>query len=85
MKYWGGDQNIPNPRPSYQVNASAPGTDAAASAAASFAASYLLYSGTSSLANPSSWSSRALVNQAYADTLLPHAIVSILFRAMSFF
>jgi endoglucanase len=71
--YWGGDQNIPTPRPTYQINSSHPGTDAAASASAAFAAAALLYSGNgTSLAN-SAWTSTALADATYSALLLTHA------------
>ncbi|EPB90432.1 hypothetical protein HMPREF1544_02798 [Mucor circinelloides 1006PhL] len=58
--YWGPDTNIPTPRPSYQVNRTAIGTDAVAiSAAALASASYLFRNN--------------LNDTAYADTLLNKA------------
>ncbi|KAI0033793.1 glycoside hydrolase family 9 protein [Vararia minispora EC-137] len=74
--YWGGDENIPYPRPSYPINATKrvnfiPGTDAAASAAAAFAACSNLYAGRSfgsAYTAPAS-----LQNSSYATTLLTHA------------
>ncbi|KAG0165755.1 hypothetical protein DFQ28_008331 [Apophysomyces sp. BC1034] len=59
--YWGPDTNIPTPRPSYMINASAPGTDAAALTAAAFASASYLYK-------------NQFNDSAYADTLLSHAI-----------
>lgn len=69
--YWGGDQNIPTPRPAYQVNDTHPGTDVAASTAAAFASCSLLYSNRT-LSNTSSIPP-ALFNRTYATTLLTHA------------
>ncbi|KAJ7667863.1 glycoside hydrolase family 9 protein [Mycena polygramma] len=69
--YWGGDQNIPTNRPSYAINDTRPGTDAAAGASAAFAACAALYSSKSfngSYAGPAS-----LKNETYAQTLLTHA------------
>jgi len=69
--YWGGDQNIPVPRPSYQINNTSPGTDAAALASAAFSSCASLYSGRSfngSFAGPA-----ALQDAAYANTLMTHA------------
>ncbi|GAA5799395.1 hypothetical protein HPULCUR_004810 [Helicostylum pulchrum] len=58
--YWGPDTNIPNPRPSYQVNRTAIGTDAVAiSAAALASASYLFRNN--------------LNDTTYADQLLSQA------------
>ncbi|OBZ76978.1 Endoglucanase E-4 [Grifola frondosa] len=66
--YWGGDQGIPTPRTSYQINDTSPGTDAAALASAAFAACSALY------ANHTLNSSAAsLQNSSYASTLLSHA------------
>ncbi|KAK8861677.1 hypothetical protein IAR55_002500 [Kwoniella newhampshirensis] len=72
--YWGGDENIPTPRPGYPVNSSSPGTDAWASAATAFSLGSLLYTPsisyntTSSSAPPSS-----IADANYAATLLSHA------------
>lgn len=69
--YWGGDQNIPEPRTSYQINNTSPGTDAAAGAAAAFAACSNLYANrvfSSSYSGPAT-----LQNSTYAATLLEHA------------
>ncbi|KAI9001336.1 family 9 glycosyl hydrolase [Trametes punicea] len=67
--YWGGDRTIPTPRPSYQINDTSPGTDAAAQASAAFAACSSLYSNrTLSLSATS-----ALANSSYASTLQDHA------------
>ncbi|KAH7929494.1 glycoside hydrolase family 9 protein [Leucogyrophana mollusca] len=69
--YWGGDQNIPQPRPSYQINATSPGTDAAAGAAAAFAACSNLYSNrifSNAYSGPAT-----LQNTSYATLLLEHA------------
>ncbi|KAJ3075309.1 hypothetical protein HK102_005637, partial [Quaeritorhiza haematococci] len=60
---WVPDTKIPNPRPSLVVNASAPGTDVAASAAAAFAAGSIFYS----MDTP-------IRNTQYADTLRSHAV-----------
>jgi endoglucanase len=69
--YWGGDQNIPTPRPVYQVNDTHPGTDVAASTSAAFSSCALLYANrtlSSSASIPS-----ALVNTTYSNTLLTHS------------
>ncbi|KAJ7047503.1 glycoside hydrolase family 9 protein [Mycena alexandri] len=69
--YWGGDENIPLNRPSYSINDTKPGTDAAAGASAAFAACAALYSGRAfngSYSNPAS-----LQNATYAQTLQTHA------------
>ncbi|KAI0332432.1 Six-hairpin glycosidase [Cubamyces sp. BRFM 1775] len=68
--YWGGDRSIPPPRPSYQINDTSPGTDAAAQASAAFAACSSLYSNrTLSTSSPS----LTLANDSYASTLHSHA------------
>ncbi|KAJ6516028.1 glycoside hydrolase family 9 protein [Mycena sanguinolenta] len=69
--YWGGDQNIPTDRPSYSINDTKPGTDAAAGASAAFAACAALYSNrgfNGSYSTPAS-----LTDETYAQTLLTHA------------
>ncbi|KAG2058833.1 glycoside hydrolase family 9 protein [Suillus hirtellus] len=69
--YWGGDRNIPSPRPSYQINDTSPGTDAAAGTAAAFAACSNLYANrifSNSYSGPAT-----LQNATYAATLLEHA------------
>ncbi|KAJ6629127.1 glycoside hydrolase family 9 protein [Mycena sp. CBHHK59/15] len=69
--YWGGDQNIPTPRRSYQINDTRPGTDAAAGTSAAFSACAALYSNrgfNGSYSNPAS-----LQNDTYAQTLMTHA------------
>ncbi|OCH90734.1 Six-hairpin glycosidase [Obba rivulosa] len=77
--YWGGDQGIPGPRPSYQINDTSPGTDAAAQAAAAFAACSALYSNHTLSPPPASpnaslaLSPASLQNATYASTLLAHA------------
>ncbi|KAE9410328.1 glycoside hydrolase family 9 protein, partial [Gymnopus androsaceus JB14] len=77
--YWGGDQDIPGPRPSYQINDTSPGTDAAAGISAAFAAcSYLYYGGSLSpvsigKSNVNSTAPASLQNTTYAATLLSHA------------
>ncbi|CAG8470369.1 20393_t:CDS:10 [Cetraspora pellucida] len=59
--YWGPDINIPYPRPSYDVNSTAHGTDIAAATAAAFASSAILF--------------RDFFNDTtYAKTLISHAI-----------
>ncbi|KAJ9110591.1 hypothetical protein QFC22_006709 [Naganishia vaughanmartiniae] len=74
--YWGGDQDIPEPRPSYMLNQTHPGTDMAAGLASMFAMCSLLYSPTSTL-NFSSDTTLAkpadIANQTYANLLLTHA------------
>ncbi|KAL0582010.1 hypothetical protein V5O48_000068 [Marasmius crinis-equi] len=69
--YWGGDQNIPKPRPSYQINATNPGTDAAAITSAAFSACSNLYNGRG-FSGPYG-SPASLTNTSYAQTLLQHA------------
>ncbi|KAL1940113.1 hypothetical protein VTO73DRAFT_9448 [Trametes versicolor] len=68
--YWGGDRDIPGPRPSYQINDTSPGTDAAAQASAAFAACSALYSNRTL---STSTSTTALGNSSYASTLQSHA------------
>ncbi|CAO3628932.1 unnamed protein product [Mucor hiemalis] len=58
--YWGPDTNIPTPRPSYQVNRTAIGTDAVAISAAALASASFLFRNN-------------LNDTAYADQLLSHA------------
>jgi endoglucanase len=71
--YWGGDQNIPYPRPAYAITSAKPGTDVAASTAAAFASCSLLYSNrTLSVSSPPSAPPK-LVNTTYASTLLTHS------------
>ncbi|WWD16401.1 hypothetical protein CI109_100827 [Kwoniella shandongensis] len=72
--YWGGDQDIPTPRPGYPVNSSFPGTDAWSSAAAAFAIGSVLYTPSVSY-NPTSSSAppESIGNSTYAATLLSHA------------
>ncbi|KAK2466379.1 hypothetical protein APHAL10511_002021 [Amanita phalloides] len=69
--YWGGDTTIPKPRPSYQINDTYPGTDAAAGASAAFSACSNLYANR--LFNTAIYSSATLQNTSYAQTLLSHA------------
>ncbi|KAH7887884.1 glycoside hydrolase family 9 protein [Phlebopus sp. FC_14] len=69
--YWGGDRDIPEPRPSYQINDTSPGTDAAAGAAAAFAACSNLY-GNRVFSNAYSGPA-TLQNSTYASVLLDHA------------
>ncbi|KAL1921026.1 uncharacterized protein VTP21DRAFT_11661 [Calcarisporiella thermophila] len=57
--YFGDDTNIPQPRPIYKITADKPGTDAAASAAAAFAASSIVFQNT---------------DADYSKSLLNHAI-----------
>ncbi|KAF7981656.1 hypothetical protein HWV62_32770 [Athelia sp. TMB] len=69
--YWGGDLNIPTPRPSFPINDTHPGTDAAAQASAAFSACSALYANRTS---PAPFDKRAsLQNDTYAATLLTHA------------
>jgi endoglucanase len=71
--YWGGDQNIPYPRPAYAITSKKPGTDVAASTAAAFASCALLYSNrTLSVSSPPSGLPK-LTNTTYASTLLTHS------------
>ncbi|KAF9977302.1 hypothetical protein BGZ73_006451 [Actinomortierella ambigua] len=58
--YWGPDTNIPNPRTSYMITNTKPGTDAAADAAAAFSACSVLYS-------------EKLNDRTYAGVLAAHA------------
>ncbi|KAN0126633.1 glycoside hydrolase family 9 protein [Russula decolorans] len=69
--YWGGDLNIPQNRPSYQINDTSPGTDAAAGASAAFAACSNLYANRN--LGPSFSTPASLQNSTYADMLLTHA------------
>ncbi|KAI0356489.1 Six-hairpin glycosidase [Trametes cingulata] len=68
--YWGTDRNIPTPRPSYQINDTSPGTDAAAQTSAAFAACSALYSNRTLSA---STSTSLLANSSYASVLRAHA------------
>ncbi|KAJ7283780.1 glycoside hydrolase family 9 protein [Mycena rebaudengoi] len=69
--YWGGDLNIPTTRPSYYINDTRPGTDAAAAASAAFSACSALYS-NQSFNGPYS-TPASLRDTKYAGTLLTHA------------
>ncbi|CBQ68070.1 probable Family 9 glycosyl hydrolase [Sporisorium reilianum SRZ2] len=75
-QYWGGDLDIPGPRPSYSVTRQNPGTDAFAICAAAFAASAFLYSDRSL---PTSTNGAQLGgvpsirNRTYSEALLRHA------------
>lgn len=77
-QYWGGDLNIPGPRPSYSITRQNPGTDAFASCAAAFAASAYLY-GERGASLPTSTNGAQLGgvpsvrNRTYAEGLLRHA------------
>ncbi|KAG8834321.1 hypothetical protein FRC17_009160 [Serendipita sp. 399] len=68
--YWGGDQNIPTPRPTYQINDTHPGTDVAAATSAAFSSCALVYANKtlSSASIPI-----ALINATYSDVLLTHS------------
>nr|QDK64602.1 endoglucanase 5 [Ganoderma lucidum] len=68
--YWGGDRTIPTPRPSYPINNTSPGTDAAAQGAATFAACSALYNNRTLSASSST---SALQNSSYAALLQGHA------------
>lgn len=77
-QYWGGDQNIPDPRPSYSVTRQNPGTDAFASCAAAFAAAAHLYSeGTANLPTNINGDDLGGVpsirNRTYSEALMRHA------------
>ncbi|KAI0248718.1 glycoside hydrolase family 9 protein [Lactifluus subvellereus] len=69
--YWGGDLGIPQVRPSYHINDTSPGTDAAAGASAAFAACSNLYANRN--LGPSFSTPASLQNSTYADILLTHA------------
>jgi endoglucanase len=69
--YWGGDLDIPTPRPSYQINDTHPGTDAAAGASAAFSACSNLYS--SRTFNGPYQPPASLNDTSYAEKLLTHA------------
>ncbi|WVQ93659.1 hypothetical protein IAU59_000735 [Kwoniella sp. CBS 9459] len=74
--YWGGDEDIPTPRPAYPINSSHPGTDAWSSAAAAFAIGSMLYTPSISYNTTSSSSpptSPSIANSTYSDLLLSHA------------
>lgn len=71
--YWGGDLNIPLPRPSYQINATNPGTDASAGASAAFAACSNLYANRSLSTNGAFSAPASLQNATYASLLLNHS------------
>ncbi|KAJ7499052.1 glycoside hydrolase family 9 protein [Mycena latifolia] len=70
--YWGGDQGIPANRPSYAINDTMPGTDAAAGASAAFSACAALYSNRGFNGSYSNHPA-SLQNDTYAQTLLTHA------------
>ncbi|KAJ9476528.1 Endoglucanase [Pseudozyma hubeiensis] len=77
-QYWGGDLDIPGPRPSYSVTRQNPGTDAFASCAAAFAASAYLYSGESGSLPTSPNGAQlggvpSIRNRTYSEALLRHA------------
>lgn len=80
--YWGGDLNIPLPRPSFQINDTNPGTDAAASASAAFSACSSLYANRAFNGSFSS-STASLHNASYAQTLLTHSQQLYTFAANS--
>ncbi|KAK4686079.1 endoglucanase, partial [Tremellales sp. Uapishka_1] len=74
--YWGGDQDIPDPRPAYPCNSSSPGTDLLASASAAFSIASMLYSTNATYLPTSSSSpptSPSLSNATYSALLLSHA------------
>ncbi|KAK7470799.1 hypothetical protein VKT23_002217 [Stygiomarasmius scandens] len=71
--YWGGDQNIPGPRPSFQINDTHPGTDAAASVSAAFSSCSNLYAGRGFNHSQAYQPPASLQNSSYADRLLNHA------------
>ncbi|TKY90885.1 hypothetical protein EX895_000883 [Sporisorium graminicola] len=75
-QYWGGDLDIPGPRPSYSVTRQNPGTDVFASCAAAFAASAFLY-GDRSLPTSTNGARLGGVpsirNRTYSEALLRHA------------
>ncbi|KAF5369970.1 hypothetical protein D9758_001185 [Tetrapyrgos nigripes] len=71
--YWGGDQHIPEPRPSFQINNTHPGTDAAAAASAAFASCSNLYAGRGFNRGQAYQPPASLTNSSYADTLLNHS------------
>ncbi|KAK9712270.1 hypothetical protein K7432_007264 [Basidiobolus ranarum] len=58
--YWGPDTGIPTPRPSYKIDTNHPGTDVASEAAASLAATSIVFR-------------NHFGDSDYADTLLKHA------------
>lgn len=77
-QYWGGDQNIPGPRPAFSVTRQNPGTDAFATCSAAFAASAYLYSerGASLPTSPSGdqlGGVPSIHNRTYSEILLRHA------------
>ncbi|SNX84049.1 probable Family 9 glycosyl hydrolase [Melanopsichium pennsylvanicum] len=77
-EYWGGDQNIPDPRPSFNINRENPGTDAFAACAAAFASSAYLYSEPSASLPTSASGARlggvpSLRNVTYSESLMRHA------------
>ncbi|TFK76043.1 glycoside hydrolase family 9 protein [Pluteus cervinus] len=70
--YWGGDNDIPQPRPSFQINDTSPGTDAAASASAAFSACAAMYANRG-FNGKYAQQTASLRNSTYASTLLTHA------------
>ncbi|WVF66027.1 hypothetical protein IAT40_000765 [Kwoniella sp. CBS 6097] len=74
--YWGGDEDIPTPRPAYPINSSHTGTDAWSSAAAAFAVGSMLYTPSINYNTSSSSSlptSPSIANSTYSNLLLSHA------------
>jgi endoglucanase len=71
--YWGGDKNIPSPRPAYAITSAKPGTDVAASTAAAFASCSLLYSSRSLSVSSPPTTPPSLTDTTYASTLLIHS------------
>ncbi|KAG7449351.1 glycoside hydrolase family 9 protein [Guyanagaster necrorhizus] len=69
--YWGGDEDIPTPRPSFQINDTSPGTDVAAGVSAVFSACSNLYAnrGFGGVYQ----SPAALTDTTYSEILLNHA------------
>ncbi|KAL1413821.1 hypothetical protein Q8F55_001605 [Vanrija albida] len=71
--YWGGDLNIPLPRPSFPVNVTHPGTDVWTSTAAAFAMGAMAYDGGLWNTSQGALAPASLADTGYSATLLAHA------------
>ncbi|TXT15499.1 hypothetical protein VHUM_00002 [Vanrija humicola] len=71
--YWGGDLNIPLPRPAFPVNRTHPGTDVWTSTAAAFAMGAMAYDGGLWNTSAAALAPTSLQDANYSATLLNHA------------
>jgi endoglucanase len=72
--YWGGDQDIPTNRPSYEITREKPGTDVFGSCATAFATASMLYAGTPlPLSQTTNGTVASLTNRTYSQTLLSNS------------